>query len=256
MCHIEIDCLTDPRILEDKLRRVCEIRLNDRWKHFKETLRKKILCSIYWNSAAVFLWRLACEYASIESIGDILVPPKNNVLSLLHETKVFQQSHTTGTRSFAQVRYEYGQVYSKAPDHLSFFTLTHMREDGEPIDTKSAQIIDDFKEKLKDYKDRNEEVTEVYSEVLGPEKRNKVRGFLAGVSWLDVPGVATQEQDISRELQELSVAYELQLEAANLAQQEAVQLRLEAIERENMLSLEVTNLVEKQRKEQPEAINM
>lgn len=96
----------------------------------------------------------------------------------------------------------------------------------------------------------------MYSEVLGPEKKNKVRGFGAGVSWLDVPGVVTQERAISRELQELRAAYELQLEAANLARQEAIQLRLEAIERENRLSLEVANLVEKQMKEQPEAINM
>lgn len=86
--------------------------------------------------------------------------------------------------------------------------------------------------------------------------RRRIRGFGAGVSWLDVPGVVTQERAISRELQELRAAYELQLEASNLGRQEVVQLWLEAIERENRLSLEAANLVEKLRKEQPEAINM
>ncbi|XP_040363677.1 uncharacterized protein LOC121049727 isoform X2 [Rosa chinensis] len=134
-----------------------------------------------------------------------------------------QVSHTCGTKSFAQVRFEFEQVYDQELNRLSFFTLTHTRQDGEPIDTKFGQIIDDFKEKLKEYEDKKEEVIDIvrnkgYFEVLGPEKRNKVRGFGAGVNWSDVLGIVTQESLVTRDVKELKAAYEVQVDAVNLAQ--------------------------------------
>ncbi|TQE06273.1 hypothetical protein C1H46_008122 [Malus baccata] len=33
----------------------------------------------------------------------------------------------------------------------------------------------------------------IYAELLGPEKRNQVRGFGLGVGWADVPGIVTEQ---------------------------------------------------------------
>lgn len=109
------------------------------------------------------------------------------------------------------------------------------------------------------YEDKNEEITDVvrnkvYYDVLGPEKRNKVRGFGAGINWEDVPGIVTEDRPTSRGIQELRAAYDIQAETLNVAQQEVIKLRLEATERENRWSLEAANLVQNLRKEQAEVM--
>lgn len=43
-------------------------------------------------------------------------------------------------------------------------------------------------------------INEVYAEVLGPEKRNTVRGYGIGVTWADVPGVIIERSGFSKEV--------------------------------------------------------
>ncbi|XP_062028829.1 uncharacterized protein LOC133744804 [Rosa rugosa] len=129
------------------------------------------------------------------------------------------------------MRYEYEQVNGYAPDRITFFTMTHTREDGTVVDAESADIIAKFKNGLKEYEDRQEILTDeirhkVYSDVLGPEKRNRVRGYGLGVQFTDVPGVVTEARGMCREVHTLRAAWEQQKQATEEAHVEIESLRL------------------------------
>ncbi|RXH86678.1 hypothetical protein DVH24_021951, partial [Malus domestica] len=126
------------------------------------------------------------------------------------------------------------QVNGSKSDCITFFTLTHTRKNGEPVDAWSPAIIDDFNTKLKLYEDRNEIIIDevrhiVYADVLGPERNNLVRGFGTGVVWSDVPGIITEKRGICKEVEAIRASYEEQRKTANI---EIERLRMEASERE------------------------
>ncbi|XP_068338899.1 uncharacterized protein [Pyrus communis] len=175
--------------LEPKIRRVCEKKLNDRWKDYKANLKKE-------------------------------------------------------------------QANGSKPDRITFFTLTHTRKNGEPVDARSAAIIDEFNTNLKLYEDRNEIITDevrhiVYANVLGPERDNRVRGFGTGVVWSDVPGIITEKRGICREVEAIKASYEEQRKAANF---EIEKLKMEASEREERQRIEAANVVAQLRKEYAESM--
>ncbi|KAB2596119.1 hypothetical protein D8674_031569 [Pyrus ussuriensis x Pyrus communis] len=137
------------------------------------------------------------------------------------------------------------QANGSKPDRITFFTLTHTRKNGEPVDARSAAIIDEFNTNLKLYEDRNEIITDevrhiVYANVLGPERDNRVRGFGTGVVWSDVPGIITEKRGICREVEAIKASYEEQRKTANFE-----------IEK---LKMEATNVVAQLRKEYAESM--
>ncbi|KAB2615306.1 hypothetical protein D8674_021894 [Pyrus ussuriensis x Pyrus communis] len=141
--------------LEPKIQRVCEKKLNDRWKNYKANLKKA--------------YYTPCLHSPL---ADGLQ---------LWDTVDAQE-----------------QVNGSKPDCITFFTLTHTRKNGEPVDSRPAAIIsaytltinlgkylqDDFNTKIKQYEDRNEIITDevhhiVYADVLGLERNNHVEAIRA-----------------------------------------------------------------------------
>jgi hypothetical protein len=55
---------------------------------------------------------------------------------------------------------------------------------------------------------------EMYAEVLGKEKGNRVRGLGAGVTWDEVPGIHVEERGVSKEVQLLREKLEAQAKEA------------------------------------------
>ncbi|KAB2616198.1 hypothetical protein D8674_022786 [Pyrus ussuriensis x Pyrus communis] len=88
--------------------------------------------------------------------------------------------------------------FSSKPNCITFFTLTHTRKSGEPVDARSIEIIGDFNRKLKLYEDRNEIVTDevrhiVYANVLGPERATVLEGLgHVDLGWRQVREVLAQ----------------------------------------------------------------
>ncbi|TQD81102.1 hypothetical protein C1H46_033351 [Malus baccata] len=77
--------------------------------------------------------------------------------------------------------------------------------------------------------------TPIYVEVVGPKKRNQVRGFGLGVAWADVPGIVTKQRGISREVKYLIEAYEAHKQAIAAAEEKVTRMMHEANEKaENM----------------------
>ncbi|KAB2627925.1 hypothetical protein D8674_032720 [Pyrus ussuriensis x Pyrus communis] len=143
------------------------------------------------------------------------------------------------------------QANGSKPDRITFFTLTRTRKNGEPVDARSAAIIDEFNTNLKLYEDRNEIITDevrhiVYANVLGPERDNRVRGFGTWVVWSDVPGIITEKRGICREVEAIKASYEEQRKAANF---EIEKLKMEASEREERQRIEAANVFAQLRKE-------
>ncbi|CAN6687188.1 unnamed protein product [Malus baccata var. baccata] len=183
--------------LEQKIRWVCEMKLNDRWKHYKASLKKAYYTSFLHSP-------LAEEFHC----------PDGRV----------NQSQWKLLFMFT------GKVNGSKPNCITFFTLTHTRKSGEPVNARSAKIIDNFNRKQKLYEDRNEIITDevhhiVYANVLGPERNNCVRGFGTGVVWFDVPSIITKKMRISREVEAIRASYKEQRKAANI---EIERLRMKA----------------------------
>ncbi|KAM2978990.1 hypothetical protein FF2_015722 [Malus domestica] len=215
--------------LEPKIRRVCEMKMNDRWKDYKANLKKAYYTPCLHSPSAE---RFHCQDGRVNQ----------------GQWKLLVQLWDTG--------HAQEQVNGSKPDCITFFTLTHTRKNGEPVDARSAAIIDESNTKLKLYADRNEIITEqvchnVYADVLGPEKYNRVRGFGTGVVWSDVPGIRTEKRGICREVEAITVAYEEQIKAANI---EIERLKMEASEREERQRIEQANVVAQLRKEQTDSM--
>lgn len=85
----------------------------------------------------------------------------------------------------------------------------------------------------------DQEMMKIYSEVLGPEKNNRVRGYGSGITWADVPGIVTEKRGLSSEVQTLRANYESAVRRADSAEIEMQRLRDEQdkIREENIAAM-------------------
>ncbi|TQD70796.1 hypothetical protein C1H46_043669 [Malus baccata] len=158
--------------LEPKIRRVCEMKLNDGWKKYKANLKKAYYTPCLHSPLAK---RFHCHYGCVNQGQWKLLVQLWDIVDA--------QEQVNGSKS----------------NCITLFKLTHTRKNGEPVDARSAVIIDDFNTNMKLYEDRNEIITDevrhiVYTDVLGPEKNNRVKGFGTGVVWSDMPGIIIEKK--------------------------------------------------------------
>ncbi|PRQ36628.1 putative transposase, Ptta/En/Spm, plant [Rosa chinensis] len=133
-----------------------------------------------------------------------------------------RMNQSTGTRTYASLAHEYVKLlHGKEPDRWELFKLTHRKAGTqEPIDAASAKAIADFEEAEQKRLSMNVDITapeireEMYAEVLGKEKGNRVRGLGAGVTWDEVPGIHVEERGVSKEVQLLRERLEAQTKEA------------------------------------------
>ncbi|XP_040372926.1 uncharacterized protein LOC121052283 [Rosa chinensis] len=133
--------------------------------------------------------------------------------------KIMNQS--TGTRTYASLAHEYELLHGKEPNRWELFKLTYRKVGTqEPIDAASAKAIENFEVAEQKRLSMNVDITapeirkEMYAEVLGKEKGNRVRGLGAGVTWDEVPGIHVEERGVSKEVQLLRVRLESQTKEA------------------------------------------
>eukprot|EP00261_Vitis_vinifera_P034189 XP_019075432.1 PREDICTED: uncharacterized protein LOC109122616 [Vitis vinifera] len=102
--------------------------------------------------------------------------------------------HTSGSKSYAQIRYEQTQKKEdrSEPNRIEMFALTHTRKDGTPVDDHSKEIMDQFQQLLSQPEGTSSStsassgastsvastyVDEIYTQVMGPERHGRVRGY-------------------------------------------------------------------------------
>ncbi|XP_050380037.1 uncharacterized protein LOC126797452 [Argentina anserina] len=210
-------------------------RLADRWKHHKAHLKK-----VYWlkekgkdsrfqcpdNSLDPVQWRAFVTHLDDENTQ---VKADINVSNRSQRT----MHHSTGTRTFAAFVHEWKVLngIEGEPDRIEIFKLTHGKKGktNEYVDASSANAVQRLERAEEERRRLNVEITpkireDIYAEVLGPEKRNRVRGLGAGVRWRDVPHIHTEKKSISSTVEALK-ALKAQLEEHRL---ETERLKIEA----------------------------
>ncbi|CAN6696907.1 unnamed protein product [Malus baccata var. baccata] len=122
-------------------------------------------------------------------------------------------NHTTGSKTFVRVREEYRKEHGEEPDPIVFFRMTHSRKDSTWVDEtaqqKGASMESVVQSKVVDGGEDTPELrTQVYVEEMGPENRNRVRGYGHGVTPVMVPYAATGSSKRSSSSQEAIVQAE------------------------------------------------
>ncbi|RWR76272.1 hypothetical protein CKAN_00470800 [Cinnamomum micranthum f. kanehirae] len=104
-----------------------------------------------------------------------------------------KMSHTGGTKSFARIRDEERarDPNGEAPDRITMFGVTHIRSDGRPVDQASKDALRQLDERVNQYPQnlRNSTVrNEIFTQVIGEDRRGRVRTFGLGVTPSDIYG--------------------------------------------------------------------
>ncbi|KAK9939195.1 hypothetical protein M0R45_015901 [Rubus argutus] len=121
----------DTRKKRRKIRYTVERKLNDRWKQFKAKLRKEWVNNNQWV-------KLVDHWETRKGQRRASANKRNRAKK--------RMSHTTGTKTFAQVRNQYIEHEGAEPDRCTMFELTHTRSDGKPVDKESEKAIQGLKQ--------------------------------------------------------------------------------------------------------------
>ncbi|XP_057803195.1 uncharacterized protein LOC131018493 [Salvia miltiorrhiza] len=97
-------------------------------------------------------------------------------------------THTTGTKSYAQVEDEHVIKYKEHPGPLTFFDLTHKRRDGSYVQSDSKEFMIAAKSEI--VRRKNEGTCEnpvelessVWYDLMGDDKPGRARGYGIGVT--------------------------------------------------------------------------
>ncbi|KAM1183353.1 hypothetical protein ACFX19_001734 [Malus domestica] len=258
---------TNPRAAgkEEKVKGIVETKIHDRFRTWRGKLRK-----LYYVPFENFEQRKHCNDARvIQTQWQALVAQwdkmenKRRCATNAKNRKMLKTSHTTGTTTFAQIRNDYAEEHDgNEPDRVTFFKMTHTRGPKQlPVDDESGRMMLAFENLEVEVCERGEEITtevrnRIFAEVMGPEKRNHVRGFGLGVGWADVPGIITEQRGISREVKYLREAYEAQKQVTAAAEEKMTRMMHEANEKAENMKKEQEESIQRLRAEQEENLRL
>ncbi|XP_040369558.1 uncharacterized protein LOC121051350 [Rosa chinensis] len=140
-------------------------------------------------------------------------------------------SHTTGTLTYAAKIYQWQVENNKdaPPNRKERFKITHLKKGSKTqyIDEASTQAVLSLEQKEAEKRNQNIDITlevveDIYAEVFGVEKRNRVRGMGTGYTWSDVPFIHTEKRGISKEVEALRAAVEEQKKVSERASMEQI----------------------------------
>ncbi|XP_010261524.1 PREDICTED: uncharacterized protein LOC104600335 isoform X2 [Nelumbo nucifera] len=97
-------------------------------------------------------------------------------------------SHTAGGKSFARVREEERAKRGEELTRAELFILTHTRKDGTPVDKASSLAILQLKEQHSQQSQGSNTRNDFFSQVMGEERRGRVRTFGLGPTPSDLWG--------------------------------------------------------------------
>ncbi|XP_077221391.1 uncharacterized protein LOC143855090 [Tasmannia lanceolata] len=111
-------------------------------------------------------------------------------------------THTAGTKSFARIRHEEGQDLSR----VEMFRRTHTKKDGRPVDSASEALMEKFLE----YETQHPQSSandiaakdDVFAQVMGPERRGRVRMMGFGTNPTQMFGPSPNSMDYQRQIEQ------------------------------------------------------
>ncbi|XP_020411626.1 uncharacterized protein LOC109946884 isoform X2 [Prunus persica] len=126
--------------------------------------------------------------------------------------------HTSGSKSFSQIREEERKKTGNDPGRTLLWELTHVRPDGLAANPASQEALSKLKKLYTQISAENSQMTEdeIFVKVFGPERSSRVRGYGDGVTPKELWGPSSSSSSTVNELRR-------QLEESKQRQEESEQ---------------------------------
>ncbi|CAL8998189.1 unnamed protein product [Prunus brigantina] len=126
--------------------------------------------------------------------------------------------HTSGSKSFSQIREEERKKTGNDPGRTLLWELTHVRPDGLAANPASQEALSKLKKLYTQISAENSQMTEdeIFIKVFGPERSSRVRGYGDGVTPKELWGPSSSSSYTVNELRR-------QLEESKQRQEESEQ---------------------------------
>ncbi|XP_034224143.1 uncharacterized protein LOC117634252 [Prunus dulcis] len=126
--------------------------------------------------------------------------------------------HTSGSKSFSQIREEERKKTGNDPGRTFLWELTHVRPDGLAANPASQEALSKLKKLYTQMSVENSQMTEdeIFVKVFGPERSSRVRGYGNGVTPKELWGPSSSSSSTVSELRR-------QLEESKQRQEESEQ---------------------------------
>ncbi|KAL7238004.1 hypothetical protein ACSBR2_004161 [Camellia fascicularis] len=168
--------------------------IGKKWKDWKAELKAS-----RYNTHKIDEKRLAdCDERVVPDQWRILISFWNSKeakeRSVTNKASRAQQkiTHTTGRKSFAQVREEQRvKRPDKEPSRAELFILTRTRKDGQPVNKESSVLISQLRERAAQQKETSQNGTvedDILSQVMGQDRHGRVRTYGLGPAPSDLSG--------------------------------------------------------------------
>ncbi|WRX16001.1 putative transposase [Theobroma cacao] len=111
--------------------------------------------------------------------------------------------HASGTKSYARIREEERNKRpdGKEPTRAELYILTHTRKNGQPVDETAAAFISKLRKQASEKQNNSQgsdESNDTFCQVMGEEKRNRVRTYGLGVTHTAVFGPRHSHDNLVR----------------------------------------------------------
>ncbi|KAF8393962.1 hypothetical protein HHK36_020164 [Tetracentron sinense] len=171
--------------------------------------------------------------------------------------------HTGGTKSFACHRDEEVHILKAGLmgvylPRVDMYFRTHLRKDGPPVDNFSGKIISKFRElaALSSQDGSSSFVgDDIYTQVMGPERHGRVRGYGLGPTPTSVFGSMSSQS--RGQYEEMRARLDEQMEGLKTKHSKELQMQREVIQRQREeMQQEMQRMQEEMQKKQDEMMEV
>ncbi|XP_073106760.1 uncharacterized protein [Elaeis guineensis] len=138
--------------------------------------------------------------------------------------------HTSGSKSYARLRQEFEDEHGRKPGQVEFYRMTHTHQDGTFVRDESRDLYERATSLIAERDDESAASTqqsrieaEVFTELMGPERYGRVRGYGVGVTPTQLSEVSRYTQHAATDAQDSRVR-RLEAEIQEIRQSRAAEM--------------------------------
>ncbi|XP_073113440.1 uncharacterized protein [Elaeis guineensis] len=138
--------------------------------------------------------------------------------------------HTSGSKSYARLRQEFEDEHGREPGQVEFYRMTHTHQDGTFVRDESRDLYERATSLIAERDDESAASTqqsrieaEVFTELMGPERYGRVRGYGVGVTPTQLSEVSRYTQHAAADAQDSRVR-RLEAEIQEIRQSRAAEM--------------------------------
>ncbi|KAL6297605.1 hypothetical protein ACE6H2_005747 [Prunus campanulata] len=149
--------------------------------------------------------------------------------------------HTSGSKSFSQIREEERKKTGNDPGRTLLWELTHVRPDGLAANPASQEALSKLKKLYTQISAENSQMTEdeIFVKVFGPERSSRVRGYGDGVTPKELWGPSSSSSTVNELRRQLEESKQRQDESEQRSAAEVQGLKEQLGRVEGLLSAQM-----------------